>query len=129
MRKIVKLDQVVANQIIKLTLILCDCHNYLLDNKYKAITKVNAILQLNKFNYFRLISKEYYLCGATLLFISYNLLNCYNISLNKFIFFAFNILGFGYLLLSGFTYFQKLYKYNRFTTLISEFWYRSFNLF
>jgi len=91
--------------------------------------KINFFFLGESFFFFKLFLISFFILIFITLTFMYIQLALEVLPLAKILFAWLSIFFFLYLLLSGFIFFLKRYNFSKFTTIISRFWKRSFNLF
>ena len=91
--------------------------------------KINFFFLGESFFFFKLFLISFFIFIFITLTFLYIQLALEVLPLAKILFAWLSIFFFLYLLLSGFVFFLKRYNFSKFTTIISRFWKRSFNLF
>ncbi len=96
---------------------------------FKKKKNLNYIYNIKKYNYIWSISYVLFFSFIFAIFIYYYLLYIRLLPAAKLLLAHFILLNFVYLLISGFIFFYKKYRYNRYTSVIQRFWKRSYILF
>ena len=95
----------------------------------KLFLKKNFFFLGESFFYFKFFFISFFLLVSSAFVFLYIQLSLEVLPLAKIFFTWLSFFFFIYLLLSGFVFFLKRYNFSKFTTVISRFWKRSFNLF
>lgn len=103
--------------------------NHKLLSNHKFFSKNHFFFIGESFLYFKLFFISFFLFVFSTLLFLYVQLALEVLPLAKIFFTWLSFFFFLYLLLSGFVFFLKRYNFSKFTTIISRFWKRSFNLF